>query len=265
MKPIPPFSCARPLPFAAALALCLGAWGAPGAHGEGVGDVGMGGSPLTVGLGVGWINKGYVGVGNKTTALPLLHYENRWVDIGIPKIDLKLYSNPALSLRLRLRYANDGYKGSDSYFLQGMGDRHASFWAGGALVVRNPYFVTKAELLGDASGNSKGTRAKLEFSRRFMLGSVGLTPDLSLQWFNGKYVNYYYGVLPDEARPWRPAYDPGATTDVGLGLKADYALTRRSVLLMKLEYLRLGSAIKDSPLVDANSQRGIFLGWAYRY
>jgi outer membrane protein len=265
MKSIPLSTSARPLRLAAALALCVGAWAAPGAHAEGVGGLGMDGSPLTVGLGVGWIHKGYVGVGNKTTVLPLLHYENRWVDIGIPKIDLKLYSTRALSLRLRLRYANDGYKGSDSYFLNGMADRHASFWAGGALVVRNAYFTTKAELLGDASGNSKGTRAKLEFSRRFQVGAVGLTPALSLRWFNGKYVSYYYGVLPDEARPWRPAYDAGATTNVGLGLTADYALTRRSTLLMKLQYVRLGSAIQDSPLVDATSQHGLFVGWAYRY
>ena len=37
------------------------------------------------------------------------------------------------------------------------------------------------------------------------------------------------------------------------------------MLLMKVEYTRLGSAIKDSPLVDATSQRSVFLGYAYRY
>ena len=265
MKSIPRFVCSRPLSLALAVVLCTAAWVAPDARADGVGATDMSGSPLTVGLGGGWINRGYIGVGNKTAALPLVHYENRWVDIAIPRIDLKLYSTRALSLRLRLRYANDGYKGSDSYFLNGMSDRHASFWAGGALVYRNPYFVTRAELLGDASGNSKGTRAKLDLSRRFMVGSVGLTPDVSLQWFNGKYVTYYYGVLPSEAQPWRPAYSAGATTNVGLGLTADYALTRTSTLLVKLKYTRLGSAIKDSPLVDATSQRGLFLAWVYRY
>jgi outer membrane protein len=79
-----------------------------------------------LGLGVGMEGKAYRGVGNDTNALPLVMFENRWVSVFGPGVDLKLPSAGPVSLRLRARYADDGFEADDSPALAGMAERKAA-------------------------------------------------------------------------------------------------------------------------------------------
>jgi hypothetical protein len=53
-----------------------------------------------------------------------------------------------------------------------MDERKDGIWLGGAAVWRNDIANLSAELLGDASGNSKGSKFKLTVDRRFQAGIV---------------------------------------------------------------------------------------------
>lgn len=218
-----------------------------------------------LGLGVGMERKPYRDFDNKTRLLPLLTYENKWVSVFGPGIDFKLPSAGPVSFRLRARYSMEGYEASDSPFLAGMDERKDGIWLGGAAIWRNDIANLSAELLGDASGNSKGTKFKLTLDRRFQAGSFDITPRLSATRLDDKYVSYYYGVNAAEVRAGRSFYQGGSAVNLEAGLRVGYALAPRQSVFLDLSTTNLGSSIKDSPLVDRSSQSGVRVGYLYRF
>ncbi|MVT05945.1 hypothetical protein CD006_25660 [Enterobacter sp. 10-1] len=224
-----------------------------------------GSSKWSLGAGVAVVQKPYRDVDADVLPLPLFSYENRWISASVPKLDLKLLSSESVTLSLRARYAGDGYDADDSPFLAGMDDRKGSIWAGGAMMWKTGIVDLSAEVLGDVSGNSKGSRAKLQAERRFSSGAFGITPRLAVAWVDSKFVDYYYGVKTSEARPNRGFYEGESTTNVEAGVRLDYTLARRHTLFLDASATRFGSAIKDSPLVDSSSQTMVSVGYLYRF
>lgn len=218
-----------------------------------------------LGLGVGMERKPYRDFDNKTKLIPLLSYESKWVSISGLSADLKLPSAGPVSFRLRARYSMEGYDASDSPFLAGMDERKDGIWLGGAVVWRNDIANLSAELLGDASGNSKGNKFRLMVDRRFQAGSFDITPRLAATRLDEKYVSYYYGVNAAEVRAGRPFYQGGSAVNLEAGLRVGYALAPRQSLFLDLSTTKLGSSIKDSPLVDRSSQSGVRVGYLYRF
>ncbi|MFS2036801.1 MipA/OmpV family protein [Polaromonas sp. CT11-55] len=222
-------------------------------------------SPWGLGLGVGMERKPYRDFDNKTRLLPLLSYENKWISVAGLGLDLKLPSAGPVSFRLRARYSMEGYEASDSPFLAGMDERKDGIWLGGAAVWRNDIANLSAELLGDASGNSKGTKLRLMVDRRFQAGSFDITPRLAATRLDDKYVSYYYGVNAAEVRAGRPFYRGGSAVNLEAGLRVGYALAPHQSLFLDMSTTKLGSSIKDSPLVDRSSQSGVRVGYLYRF
>ena len=218
-----------------------------------------------LGIAAAVTQKPYRGVERKTTGLPLISYESNWASVTLPRADLKLYSGDSLSLRLRARFAGDGYDAGDSPFLSGMEDRKASLWLGGAAIWRTDIATFTGELLGDTMGNSKGTRLKLQADRRFAAGSFGFTPRVAMEWLDRKYVDYYYGVQPDEVRADRALYEGQSTANLEVGLRLDYSPSRNHSVFVDVGATRVGKGIKDSTLVDRAGQAAVSAGYLYRF
>jgi hypothetical protein len=118
---------------------------------------------------------------------------------------------------------DNGYEASDSPFLAGMEERKDGIWLGGAAIWRNDIANVSAELLGDGSGNSKGSKFKLTVDHRFQAGNFDITPRLSVTRLDQKYVSYYYGVNAAEVRAGRPFYQGGSAVNMEAGLRVGYA------------------------------------------
>lgn len=216
------------------------------------------------GLGVGASarRKPYRDMGTDYTAIPVLSYENRWLQVYGIGADLKLPSFGPVSFRLRTRYGlSDGYEGSDSAALEGMADRNPRLWFGAAAVWHNDIANVSAEWLGSADGN----KAALMLSRGFQLGSFRLTPHVSAQWLSAENVDYYYGVRAAEARIGRPQFQGESTINLSAGLRVDYRLARHHQLFLDVTATRLGSSIKDSPIVDCSNMTSVAVGYLYRF
>jgi outer membrane scaffolding protein for murein synthesis (MipA/OmpV family) len=168
-------------------------------------------------------------------------------------------------LRLRARLAGDGYEADDSPFLNGMDKRKSGLWLGGAAIWRNDIANLSAELLADGSGNSKGSRFKVQVDRRFAAGAFGFTPRLAAHWVDSKYVDYYYGVKDSEAQSGRPAYVGKSSANMEVGLRVDYAVAPKQTVFLDVSATSFGSGIKNSPLVSRSSQSGVRLGYVYRF
>jgi outer membrane protein len=222
-------------------------------------------SSWALGAGVNVLQKGYRDIDRDVLPLPIISYESKWVSASVPTLDLKAYTGDTLSLRLRARYTRDGYEAKDSPFLAGMSDRKGSFWVGGAFLWRPEYANFSAEVLRDAGGHSKATRARVQVDRRFAFGAFGLTPRIGAEWVDDKFVDYYYGVRATEVRADRGFYQGDASTNIDAGLSLDYSFSRRHSVFADVRMTRFGSAIKDSPLMEKSGQAGVSLGYVYRF
>lgn len=218
-----------------------------------------------LGLGVGVERKPYREIDNKTRVLPLIMYESRWLSVAGLGLDVKLPPAGPVQFRLRARYAMDGYEASDSPFLRGMAERKGSVWLGGAAIWNTDVAKVSAEWLGDASGHSKGQKLRLGVEHSWRAGQFEITPRVAANWQDRKYVDYYYGVTSGEVLPGRARYDGDATTNAEVGLRVGYALAPRQNLFLDISTTKLGSGIKDSPLVGRSTQSGVRIGYLYRY
>lgn len=221
---------------------------------------------LLVGVGAGAERSPYRGVDPRGSLLPLVIYENDWLSVAGPGLDVKLPALGPLQLRLRARYAFDGYKAKDAPALAGMARRKASPWVGAAAIWETGLGEFSLELLGDAASNSKGRQWQLAWERRFQLSEqLDLTPRLGLRGLDQRYVDYYYGVRAAEARTGRAEYRGKASGEAELGLRLGYVLDAEQMLFADLSARRLGRAISDSPLLAQRYEAGLFAGWMHRF
>jgi MipA family protein len=210
-------------------------------------------------------SKPYRDVDNEIKVVPLVTFENRWVRIFGPTLELKLAQSGPVSFGLTASYGMDGYKASDSVYLNGMSKRSGSAWLGARATLRSELADLTTQWTADASGHSSGQRFMLGIEHRFSLGQIGLTPRLKATWMNSGFVKYYYGVEAAEARTDRPQYSPGSTVNTEIGLRLDYRLAAQHMVFADLGGTALGGAIKSSPLVDRSGVSEVRLGYLYRF
>lgn len=226
-----------------------------------------------IGLMGGYEHKLYKDFDNEALILPMVTYDNRWVSLMGPRLDLKLPSSylpssfDPFSFRLRLAwYGNDGYKAEDSPMLQGMSERKGGFWVGPAIVWKAPAEIkVTAEWLADISGYSKGQRVKFIAERDFSRGDWRLTPRLGVEWLDEKYVDYYYGVEANEVRGNRPLYRGDASWNMETGLRLNYAIAPKQTAFVDVSGKYYGTQVEDSPLVDSANSAGVRFGYIYRF
>ncbi|MDL5366565.1 MipA/OmpV family protein [Xanthomonas sp. NCPPB 2654] len=218
-----------------------------------------------IGLGAAVIDRPYRDYDQETKGLPIVYFENRWTEINAGRFDFKINDSDVLNLRVRARYAMDGYDPEDSDYLQGMQERDDSIWAGAAVTWNSPFAEISAEYLVDVMDKSEGARGRVQAERRFGMGRFGLTPRVAAEWVDDKYVAYYYGVRPEEATLARPAYDGEGTANVELGLRLDYSPAERHTFFVDVAGTQFGDGIKDSPLLEQSRQTRISAGYLFRF
>jgi outer membrane protein len=162
--------------------------------------------------------------------------------------------------------ARRGYDPSDYPGLAGMQKRDTSIEAGVSGV-----WLTRTALISygyftDVSGHSDGDSAQLNLAHPFRLQPRWhLTPSLGAQWLSAKVVNYYYGVLPSEAAPGRPAYEGTSSVNLRLGLMLSYRASREWSLFGGVSNTWLGNGISDSPIVIHDHIAALLVGGVWRF
>ena len=232
---------------------------------DSVAPTGRDGSNFGVGLAIGNRQRPYKGLGSDTRVLPVLSYENSWVRLQGLGATFKLARTDNVTFGLKVDYSLGGYKASDAPILSGMEDRKGGLWVGPNVRWRTDYVNVSAEVSTDLAGHSKGTQARFSLDKTFRLGGFGITPRVSAQWLDRKYVDYYYGVNATEVRSDRAAYDGGSSVNLELGLRTGYALAPNQSVFLDLSTTRLGNGIKNSPLVDKSTQSGFRVAYIYRF
>lgn len=229
-------------------------------------------SHFALGIGVKSEKTPYKGRDRENQVLPLIQYENRYIEIFGPGIafrlpELDISDSQQINFSIVGEFdGSSGYKDDDAKSLAGMHKRKSSFWAGGRMTWKTELVDVTTEWLGDVSGNSKGMRVNLSLEHSWQFGQhLMLTPRLDARWYDRKYIDYYFGVRKDEIRADRAAYSGKSGINAGIGVQVAYMFGESHSLIMDMEASGLSSAIKDSPLVDQSNQNNIMFGYIYRF
>lgn len=225
------------------------------------------------GLGIGVLAEqgAYRGIKRETQAVPLLRFENEYLEFAGLGLTLKLPSLP-LGERSQINFGivgefdMSGYKAKDAPILAGMAARKGGFWAGAKAEWENDFVNISAEWTADASGNSKGRKFSLGLEKEWHLGEhTMLAPYVTAHWLDKKYVDYYHGVRAAEATAGRAAYVGKGGLNLDIGLRTMYQFDEHHSMLLDVSTTRLAKQIKASPLVDRSSTSQVILGYMYSF
>lgn len=225
------------------------------------------------GLGVAGIamQKPYADIDRDYMPIPVIYFENRWVQLIGPTLEFKLPEIPrsgknALSFGVRLEYDGSGYKQSEARILEGMAERKSGILAGVAAKWDSSLLNVSAEAMLDVTGHSKGRRFSLGLERAFVVGEhLMITPGVTAIRLDSKYANYYFGVLPGEVRAGRDSYAPGSTLNTSFSVRMDYMWGEHHLLFLQAEYTSLGSGIRSGPLIDRAGESMLDMGYMFRF
>lgn len=233
---------------------------------------GQGGPPpdeLRFSLGVGVISspRPYVGASNQTRAIPLLELSwKRFYVQGI-RAGYELVDGDRLSLDLQLRANFAGLEEDDSDFLRGMEDRQETVDGGLSLGWRLGQLELGLGAWADLLGRSDGVEVQAELTwPRFLLDRrLALFPSIGAVWQSSDFVDHVAGVRPDEATPWRPAFEGRSAVNVEGGVAALYRLTSRIRAVALVKAQRLANEYEDSPIIDDRWGYFGLLGASYSF
>lgn len=205
---------------------------------------------------------------HRTSFVPIIGYENRYLRVSGTTVDLKIPSASSRRVSVSLRSSYDigaGYEPSDTPVLRGMEERKPGVWLGPAVEWKTLIGHISAEWTKEVSGHSHGEMARLALSHPFKKGRFHLTPRAAAAWMSADTADYYYGVRPGEATQERRAYQAASTTNFELGLRAAWAINATSFIAVDLSGTRLGSSIGKSPLAEDKTPTTIGVGFARRF
>jgi MipA family protein len=228
------------------------------------------------GLGIGVISKqdAYKGIKRDTQAVPVLRFENEYVEFFGLGLEVKLPSQKLgegnqIKFGLVGEYDMSGYEAEDTKktpILAGMTERKGGLWAGARATWETDFISISAEMTADASGKSKGRKFSLGLEKEFHLGErTMLTPYITAHRLDNKYVDYYYGVRAAEATAGRASYIGKGGVNVDIGLRAMHQFDNHHSMLLDVGMTRLAKQIKDSPIVGRSSTSQVILGYVYNF
>lgn len=224
--------------------------------------------PGSAGLGVltEFDRSPYRGGGTRRDLTPLYIYEGERVFLRTDRVGLKFQAAPEHTLELFARRRFDAFPADEvPQALAGMERRANGLDLGVAWRWRFAGGQFYALAGNDASGTSDGWDATVGINTRHQWGPVTLEPVLTATYRSARINNYYFGVRPQEARPGRPAYQPGWGLDVTAGLFATTPLSERWRGIAGITATRYSEAVRESPVADARVQPSLYLGAVYDF
>lgn len=219
------------------------------------------------GLGVAVISspEPYKGTGNDTLVVPNISFAYKRFYLRGIIVGFQLFENDAIELDLIALPRLGGFDADDSRFLDGMEDRRESADAGFEVSWERERFGLQLTAVSDVLGRNDGQEVTFEVTKPLQRGPFRIEPRAGVVWQSADHVDYFYGVRPDEARPDRPAYEPGDSFSLTAGVFTFAPVTRRIVFQGFARVDRFGSEIKDSPIVGRDYGWIGFAGLSYQF
>lgn len=208
----------------------------------------------------------YRGGGTRYDFVPLYLYEGKYFYLHAYRLGLKLGEQTDNRFDVFLAHRFEGFPYDHiPASLAGMAERGPGIDAGVSFRHRSGAGTVFGEILHDISEASRGNEVRAGYAYDWLSGRLRLRPQAMLAVRDSSLNNYYYGVLPSEAAPGRPAYQSGSGVNGQLALYASYDLSERWKLLAGIAATRWSGTVRRSPIVDDRVQLSGLVGIAYDF
>lgn len=221
--------------------------------------------PGSVGLGAGirLQDSPYKADKTRTDLVPQYLMETEYVFGYGTYGGIHLFNTDTIQLDIIAQYRFDLLDPADSAFLRGMEKRKQSVDAGALFTYKTQFGDLSIKWVHDILNHSKGYETTLAYGYNWFVNRLLIRPSIGVSWLSRDLADYYYGVRQTEATPTRPAYRPGASTNILLGIETSYFVTPRLLAFADWKVRNFDGAISDSPIVGENLQNNLYFGAAY--
>jgi outer membrane protein len=154
---------------------------------------------------------------------------------------------------------------NDDLGIEGMKDRDPAFELGLGLKNQMTWGQFVLEGVFDATGVYEGYELSATYSYPKQSGRWMIEPAIGLQLQSSDLVDYYHGVTLSEARVDRPAYQGDQAINTFASLTVGYSINAQLLAIAGMEQLALDTSITDSPIVDEDQIRKVYLGLIYTF
>lgn len=223
---------------------------------------------VTIGAGINVTSSPYRSMDYAWNPIPLLAYEGEYFYLRGAKAGIKVLNTDMLEVSAFARYDPMNFDASHSndWRMKQLHDRDASVSAGIAARLKTPWLMLMGDVGVDVLDKSRSLTAKVAVAQSWEFGGLEVIPSLGLHLYNHMYNIYYYGVTAEESRAsGLKTYRPGGGIEPYVGLTMNYSVTEAVEVLTGVEWTRLSSSARNSPMVDAESTVGLTLGVLYSF
>lgn len=117
----------------------------------------------------------------------------------------------------------------------------------------------------DISNVHEGHKATLAYQYHWQWDQWRFLLAPRISWKSDNLINYYYGVSARDTVASNQFYTATGGFQPGLGFAASRPINDRWQWLIRADLQKLNSGMSDSPLVEQNNIRSIFVGAGYRF
>ncbi|WP_245601165.1 MipA/OmpV family protein [Ignatzschineria larvae DSM 13226] len=224
---------------------------------------------LSLGLGVGYQQKPYIGDNSDWVPVPHLEYQSGPFFIKGLKLGVNVMEFSQTKVDLHLNYQALNFKPGDSHWpYSGLDKRKSTIQLGAGINHQfdNNVFIS-GDIQGDILGRSKDVVANANIGYVYRVNDhFTLVPRAGLTWDDKKHNRYYYGVSAEEsARTGIHQYRPGSSVTPHIGIGMAVKATDRFHVFGGMEFQFLPGDVKDSPMTKRSTLSSFALGLNYNF
>jgi MipA family protein len=215
---------------------------------------------FTIGAASIWSKSVYKGADDRFLPLPFITYQKgRFSFMGLG-LGYKIFLSEKFIVKLNAKTSMGGFNPDKSDFLEGMRKRNWQLSAGPTATWKLGGNSASLRFLTDISNEHNGSEIALSLGRSERYGKWSFKPSINILWQNAKMANYYYGVYPNEATAWRPAYKPSDIFKTGTSLSVNFMANRNIFWFLNMSYRKLSSQITNSPIINSSYESSFIFG-----
>lgn len=230
----------------------------------------------TLGAGVVAIDSPYAGEGTRFRPVPLVGYEGERVFVRGTAAGLHLVQVEGFQLAAIASVRLDGIDiddlGREELLANGVDrdlleDRDDGLDLGARATLSGGWGALSLEAVHDVTDASGGHEVALDYRYTWRIGGSALTANVGSSLLSDDLVNYYYGTLDEEVARGVVAYAPGSAVVHRVGVTWLQPLGDAWQLVASAEARQLPSELRDSPLLEPDSDRTgrLFVGFGRRF
>ena len=197
--------------------------------------------------------------------IPLYLYEGKYLFLRGTGGGLHFVNTDKWEVNLYARYRFQHLDPDSHAFYQGLEERKQTLDAGFQIASTRDWGELRLSGLTDTLGKHDGQELQFSYRYRIEAGPWSISPYASVIWQDADLTNYYFGVSEAEATPERPAYLPGESLWISMGLNTAWQMSDRITFFGNVGFAGTDSEVINSPLVEEAGFSQAFIGGTYTF